>query len=563
MKKSRIIGFLSGAVFCALMFSGAKPVEAAEPDGVIADGVYIGNVNVGGMNEEQARSAVDVYVQGLLHTNFTLRGENGEIEMTAADMGVAADADSAVETALQVGQAGSLINRYKTVTDLKKEPLVLDMHLSVDKQATAQKLYDNAGKLSIEAEDNTLVRENGAFRFVPGKEGVEVDIVESMYAINDFLAAGWDGSNNEIDLVSEVIEPRGSEEELSQIQDLLGSCSTDFSSSGAGRAKNVSTGCSKVNGTILYPGEEFELSPTIRPFTKENGYELAGAYENGTVVESFGGGICQVATTLYNAVIRAELDVTMRYNHSMQVSYVKPSMDAAIAGDYKDLHFKNNYDTPIYIEGYCSGRVIYFNIYGKETRPANREVTFESETVSTSDMVVEFKMASGMPVGYWHVDQSPHIGLSAQLWKIVKVDGEVESRELFNKSTYQSSPKIITIGTAGLDKDQLARLRAAVKTGNESTVKGTIAALKKELEKPKEDEDEEDEEVEDGGKDDGKDDQKDDEKDDNKDNKDDKKDNKDNKDNNNDKKDDQKDEEPSGGDEGFENGGEDTADGEN
>lgn len=486
----------------ALTFAGAKPAQAAAAqEDVIADGVYIGNVNVSGMNEEQARSAVEVYVQGLLHTTFSLKGEKGEIEMTAEDMGVAADADSAVETALQVGSAGSLINRYKTVSDLKKEPLVLDMHLSVDKQATAQKLYDNAGKLSIEAVDNTLVRENGAFRFVPGQKGVEVDIVESVYAINDFLAAGWDGTNNEIALVSEVIEPRGSEEELSQIQDLLGSCSTDFSSSGAGRSKNVSTGCSKVDGTILYPGEEFALSPTISPFTKENGYELAGAYENGTVVESFGGGICQVATTLYNAVIRAELEVTMRYNHSMQVSYVKPSMDAAIAGDYKDLHFKNNYDTPIYIEGYCSNKVIYFNIYGKETRPANREVIFESETLSTSDMEVEFNLASGMPVGYWHVDQSAHIGLSAQLWKIVKVDGEVESRELFNRSTYQSSPKIITIGTAGLDKEQLESLKAAAKTGNESTVKSLISSLKEELENKDKEEEEEEEEEESSGND--------------------------------------------------------------
>lgn len=83
--------------------------------------------------------------------------------------------------------------------------------------------------------------------------------------------------------------------------------------------------------------------------------------------------MCQVATTLYNAVIRAELDIVQRYNHSMIVSYVKPSDDAAIAGTYKDLKFKNNLDNPVYIEGYCSGGVITFNVYGVETRPANRK----------------------------------------------------------------------------------------------------------------------------------------------------------------------------------------------
>ena len=93
--------------------------------------------------------------------------------------------------------------------------------------------------------------------------------------------SGWDGSDNEIALVTEVVEPRGTEDELAEVKDLLGSYSTDFSSSSPGRAKNVTTGCSKVDGTILYPGDEFELCSTVSPFTQENGYELAGAYQNG------------------------------------------------------------------------------------------------------------------------------------------------------------------------------------------------------------------------------------------------------------------------------------------
>ncbi len=77
----------------------------------------------------------------------------------------------------------------------------------------------------------------------------------------------------------------------------------------------------------------------------------AGSYENGQVVDSFGGGICQVSTTLYNAVLYAELEVVERYPHSMLVAYVDPSRDAAIAGDYLDFVFQNNYETPIFIAG--------------------------------------------------------------------------------------------------------------------------------------------------------------------------------------------------------------------
>ena len=353
------------------------------------------------------------------------------------------------------------------------------------------------------AEDNSLIRENGEFRFVPGKEGVEVDIVNSVYAINDFLSDGWNGSDNEIDLVTKTVEPRGSEEELAQIKDLLGAYSTDFSSSSAGRAKNVTTGCSKVNGTILYPGDEFELCSTVSPFTQENGYELAGAYQNGTTVESFGGGICQVATTLYNAVIRAELQVTMRFNHSMQVHYVQPSMDAAIAGNYKDLRFKNNLDAPVYIEGYCSGGILYFNIYGKETRPSNREVSFESETLAAIEPKVSFELNPQMELGSISVQQGSNKGCVAQLWKIVKVDGVEQSREIFNKSRYQASPKLVIVGTKDATPESLAALKSAVATGDEAQVRSAAAALKS-VEETEEDPDDSKDSEEEDKKDDGK-----------------------------------------------------------
>ncbi len=503
MKKlGRAVFLLAAAVSTVCIFSGTSKVKAGDQQ-MIEDGVYIGNVNVGGMTEEQARSAVEEYVAGLLNTNFTLKGETGSLEMTAEDMGVTADADAAAKEAVQIGHAGSLINRYKTLQDLKKDKLVLDMHLSVDKQATAQKLYDNAGELAVGAEDNSLIRENGEFRFVPGKEGVEVDIVNSVYAINDFLSDGWNGSDNEIDLVTKTVEPRGSEEELAQIKDLLGAYSTDFSSSSAGRAKNVTTGCSKVNGTILYPGDEFELCSTVSPFTQENGYELAGAYQNGTTVESFGGGICQVATTLYNAVIRAELQVTMRFNHSMQVHYVQPSMDAAIAGNYKDLRFKNNLDAPVYIEGYCSGGILYFNIYGKETRPSNREVSFESETLAAIEPKVSFELNPQMELGSISVQQGSNKGCVAQLWKIVKVDGVEQSREIFNKSRYQASPKLVIVGTKDATPESLAALKSAVATGDEAKVRSAAAALKS-VEETEEDPDDSKDSEEEDKKDDGK-----------------------------------------------------------
>jgi hypothetical protein len=140
MKSNKTFGLTGIALLGAILLLGSpQPAQAAE-ETTIEDGVYIGNVNVGGMTESQAESAVEEYVAGLLDTTFTLQGETGSIEMTAADMEVEADTDAAVQQALAAGHAGNLIQRYKTIEDLKREPLVLDMHLSVNKQETAEKL---------------------------------------------------------------------------------------------------------------------------------------------------------------------------------------------------------------------------------------------------------------------------------------------------------------------------------------------------------------------------------------------------------------------------------------
>ena len=166
-------------------------------------------------------------------------------------------------------------------------------------------------------------------------------------------------------------------------------------------------------------------------------------------MDSVGGGVCQIATTLYDASLYAELEITQRQNHSMSVSYVKPSMDAAIAGTYKDIKVTNPYDTPIYIEAGTSGKTLTFTIYGKETRPANRTLKFESVTLQVMGAgapieQVDNSLAPGARV---KVD-SGHTGLKSELYKCVYVDGELKERTLLNKDTYNASRPIYRVGPA-------------------------------------------------------------------------------------------------------------------
>lgn len=480
------------AVVAVLAFGNSEKIKADDKDAgsavvsqdaqTIADGVKIGSVDVSGMTGSDAKNAVTEYINSLKAATFTLTGaEDKTVEATAEDMGVTADVDSAVEKAQAVGKSGSLIRRYKETQDLKKSDVVIDMKLQVDKQKTANLLYANGDSLNVKAVNMGLKRENGAFTIIDGQDGQEVDYVQSVYAINDFLVDQWDGSNNTIQLVVNDVKPEGSEEELAKVKDVLGTFTTTFPLNSAGRTQNVTRGCESINGSVVYPGEEFSADAAMRPYTEDNGYALAASYSNGTTVESFGGGICQVSTTLYNAVIRAELEVTARFNHSMTVGYVDLSADAAIAGDYKDFKFVNNSDAPIYIEGSCSGGVLTFTVYGEETRPANRQVSFESETLETMNPEVQYNVTSSQPVGYYHVDQSSHTGYKARLWKVVTVDGVEQSREVFNNSTYKASPKIITVGTGGASEEQAAQIQGAVGSNDEAQIQGAIAAVQGEI----------------------------------------------------------------------------------
>ncbi|MDD7642182.1 MAG: VanW family protein [bacterium] len=502
----KIGGAFMAAVVCAAgVYAGVTAKAQENTERLIAENIYIGNIAVGGMTEVEATEAVDAYVESLSDTQFTLTVDDKSVTATAADFGVSWSNPVIVKDAANVGRTGNLIERYKSKKDLEHENLVFDMEYTADRGKVKSYLEEYTKDMNQEAVNYGLVRENGGFTITDGQNGVAVDVEKSADEIVSYIEDSWTQTDTSLELAASVVEPEGTKEQLSRVKDVLGTFTTDFGTSSAGRAQNVRNGASKINGTVLYPGEQFSVYEAVNPFSAENGYELAGSYENGTTVQTYGGGICQVSTTLYNAVIRAELAIDERYCHSMIVSYVKPSMDAAIAGTYKDLKFTNNYDFPIYIEGYTSGMQITFTIFGEETRPAGREVIFESETTSTTEPEVKFETAADQPIGYVQQVQSSHTGYTAKLWKIVKENGVEVSREVYNNSTYNASPRIVAVGVKSDNEEAVAAVKAAIASKDEAAIRAAAAAnsaeaLKKqeeELKKQEEEEKKEEEQVSD------------------------------------------------------------------
>ena len=450
--------------------------EDTAETGTIPENIFISGQNVSGMTADEANQVVADYLSRYGDVEFTLQAGEKSVTADGEDIGLTAKNADVVTRALNYGKEGNLVSRYKANKDMEngvKKNFAISLTADINTAKTY--LDENSDELNIKAVNNGLKRENGSFTYVEGSSGVTVLTDQSAVLIADYISAQWSGEDATIDLITEVTEPKGTREELAQVQDVLGSFETDFSSSSSARKKNVRTGAEKLNGIVLYPGDTLSVYEAVSPFDAENGYALAPSYENGTTVDSYGGGICQVSTTLYNAVMRAELEIVTRSAHSMIVTYVEPSMDAAIAGTFKDLQFKNNQETPIYIEGYTNGGTLGFRIYGKETRPDNRKVTFESEVTSQTDPVREFVASQDLPVGTIKKTQSSHTGYTARLWKIVTVDGVEESRKVYNNSTYKASNEIYSVGLANASPEAAAAINNAIATQNEDTIRATVS----------------------------------------------------------------------------------------
>lgn len=451
------------AIFLAagLVFAGASRIKAAQTDNqTIYGGVYLDGVYVGGLTKEEAIEEYEHYVDGIENLKLTFTTSVGSYSTTLEAIGVSVSAEDAVEQAYLYGRQGSILSRYKEIKELEEESVVLVPKKEFDKDKLKEILENETDGLVTTPEDASITRENGEFIVHEGVTGTTIKVDETVAEVEKLFEEEWKQRDIKLAAAVDTQEPEYTTEDFYAIDSVLGQGSTDYNQGKTARSQNLATGASKISGTVLKPGEEFSVYNTVAPFTEENGYADAGQYVNNDgeieLVDGLGGGICQVSTTLYLAVLRAELEVRERSPHSLTVSYVKHGMDAAIAGDYMDFKFANNTDYPIYIEGYAGGGTISFAIYGHETRPANRTITFESIDVETyepgdPEEVKDDTLEEGKTV----TERNAQPGFYTELWKHVFIDGVETEKYLvpYGKSSYQSQKAKIRIGTKKKDKD--------------------------------------------------------------------------------------------------------------
>lgn len=460
MRRTRIL--LSAIFFLLLFLLGSAGqgntvhVSAEVKDNTICNGVFIDKVEVSGMTRKQAETAVESYIESLKNKGVAITVGQNNVITTLGDLGFEYEPNNNIDMALALGKSGNLIKRYKDLKDIEQGSIIYPLSFTFSENRIRELVSLDVSSYNIAPTNATVTRKNGEFIYTDHVVGSKVNIELTTALLADTIR-NWNREDIIVAAIMEEDVPIYTRDVVELCNTLLGTFTTDFKSSAEGRAANLANGARLINNAVIYPGEVFSSYEYLAPFTASNGYYVAGAYLQGKVIDSVGGGACQVTTTLYNAVLNSELEIVERQPHSMTISYVDLSRDAAIAENYKDFKFKNNTDVPILVEATTKGRTITFKMWGNETRDtSHRKIEYETKILSTTkppkDVVTEDPT---QPTTYKKVTQSAHTGYKTELYKVVYEDGVEISRTLINTSSYSAAPRYITVGTKAVEEEPM------------------------------------------------------------------------------------------------------------
>jgi len=347
--------------------------------------------------------------------------------------------------------------------------LDVDIITTMPKKINVDDIYN---RINCAPKNATTKVENGAVKVIPHVKGRSV----SKEALADLIAELEKTENLEKAVPVTFINPEITTDKVYArlFKDTLYTASTKFSTNdeiNRNRAENIRLGAQKLNGKILGPGEIFSFNEAVGPRTVEAGYKTAHSYIGGKVVDDIGGGICQVSSTLYNAVLYSDLEVIERRNHMFTVGYVPKGLDATVSYGQLDFKFRNSTNWPIKLEAWVTGNnELFFSIKGTNESPG-KVVEIKPQIVKVIDYNTIYIDDPNLPQGETKVKQNGITGYVVDTYKIVKQNGKIVSQNKIHTSIYQALDREIIRGTKKVETkpDQDNQNKDQIQDQNENT----------------------------------------------------------------------------------------------
>ena len=440
--------------------------ELSQGAGTFYPGTFINNIDVSGMTVEQATEAVNKSLKDAkspVDVNYNLKLDGKVYPLDFSDAKFEYNTKEVVEEAFAQHRAldetdyMSIIDVFNYKEQLKNNPVNYETSYTVSIDGVSEKVHAILDPLIDQystvkdAEIGEFNPETKEFTITPEETGMTIDIDGAVEKVNELFAnKEYTGS---VVVPSIVKEPEITTEKIKANFGLIGEHSTKASNN-ANRNNNLNQACKNINGTILKPGEEFSFNKVVGQRTTKNGFKEATVILGGQYEQGLGGGVCQVSSTLYNAVLKSDLQVTKRTPHAWPSDYVLEGLDATVDWPNLDFKFKNNTDYQIIVVMWFESkdRTVHAQIYGKRL-PDEQTIVLRSDCVSSTNYgETEYVEDKTMEVGKTKVVRQAHQGKTIKTYKIWQdKDGKEVKRDFITTTTYGKYGKRVSVGTKKAD----------------------------------------------------------------------------------------------------------------
>lgn len=368
-KGNYIFGIIGALVILASVLSGYITYHYSEIkywDKLIYPGVTVEGINLSGKTKDQAALIIkQIYSDKISNNKINITAVDKKYTLDYSKISPKYNLNQVIDQVYAYGKNLNLFSKYTIIKSPKTMNYKLKFSYDINPiKSTIDSIEQDVNRQPINASLEVI---GDGFNIIPEQNGSKLD-KEKLE--KDILAQIDSGMLDNVEFKASMMvsEPRIKGSMLKGIDSRIGEFSTSFGGiSSSERANNISIATKSINGTVLLPGEEFSFNGVVGERTEDKGYEAAPVIVDNKLESGLGGGICQVSTTLYNAVNNAGLPSIERTHHTLPVHYVESGMDATVDFGNIDYKFKNTLNSPIYIEAYTSAGNVVFNLYSNST----------------------------------------------------------------------------------------------------------------------------------------------------------------------------------------------------
>lgn len=407
-------------------------------------GVNIENISLSGIDRLEAKEKLQYEI------NKSFNGKKLVLKYNDCDWSIGLNeisygflVDSAIEDAYRIGREGSLISRLMTVCRVRRN----EVNISLASRFDRNKLKSILERIKTEIDQKEVnafaIFKNGKVTFNKEVVGKNMNVDKNLDLIENILI---EKSFSPLELIVDNIYPRVQYDDISVIEKVISTFSTSYNQQKVDRSYNIKLACDKINNTVLLPGDVFSMDKALGSRSISNGYKNAPVIIKGKYLEGIGGGVCQVTTTLYVAVLKTKLEVVERRPHSMPLGYVQPGQDATISEGYIDFKFKNSKEYPVLISAQVSSGTIIIRIVGVKEKVSQ---TVRLKSVVVKELSPEKELViydRTVPAGEIVVEKTSVIGRKVVVYReTYDENNKLLEREKISEDTYQPVRGIIKV----------------------------------------------------------------------------------------------------------------------